>query len=200
MGNNISIVCLLITDNSMPSSVWGLSDPNSSFFACSTKMEPDPVNIFPFASWHDIKLYRYRAPGGHCKRKRFFSSRSGVLLSPNSCSLWMLQCLVSNMDDFTIMQQPAASPTLLRHLSVDNSPSTPEGRSLANATGTAPQPTYPPSRESQPCAPNNEEGLFLGCTVSAPVVLAAPHTWYACVLYSPYFLLINPSLPLSPLL
>ena len=72
MGNNISIVCLLITDNSMPSSVWGLSAPNSSLFACFTKMELDPVNIFPLPAGM-ILSFIGRGHQGATARGRDFS-------------------------------------------------------------------------------------------------------------------------------
>lgn len=50
MGNNVSIIHLLITDNSMLVIIWGCLAPNSSLFVCFTKMELHPVNSSSLAA------------------------------------------------------------------------------------------------------------------------------------------------------
>lgn len=156
-------------------------------------MELDPVNISPLPVGMMLSFANRGHQGATAEGRDFSLLGSHVLHSPSFYSLWELQCLLSNVDDFSSRQWPAASPTQLRHFSVCNPPpAPPESRSPASSTGTAPQPTYPPSRDPQPHPPNKEEELLLGSTVSTLVVLATPHTCYSCILYSPtYYLPIS---------
>ena len=155
-------------------------------------MELDPVNISPLPAGMMLSFVNRWHQGATAEGRDLSLLGSDVLHSPSFYSLWELQCLLSNVDDFSSRQWPAASPTQLRHFSVCNSPRIPESRSPASSTGTALQPTYPPSREPQPHPPNKEEGLLLEFTVSTLVILATPHTYYSCILYSPtYYLPIS---------
>lgn len=121
MGNNVSIIHLLITDNSMLVIILGVLGSKFIIVCLLYKNGASPCKQFFFGSWHDIKLCHKRAPEGHCKRKS---------------SLWLPQCLVSEVDDLSSLPQPAAPSSQqlpqhswLRHCFMDNTPSTPEGRS-----------------------------------------------------------------------
>lgn len=133
-------------------------------------MELDPVNISRLPAGMMLSFVNRGHQGATAEGRDFSLLGSNVLHSPSFYSLWELQCLLSNVDDFSSRQWPAASPTQLRHFPVCNSPSTPESRSPASSTGTAPQPTYPPSREPQPHPPNRRKGSFL-----SPL---SPALWY----------------------
>lgn len=147
-------------------------------------MELDPVNISPLPAGMMLSFVNRWHQGATAKGRDFSLPGSDVLHSPSSYSLWELHCLLSNMDDFSSRQQPAASPTQPRHFSVGNFPSTLESRSPASSSGTAPQPTYPPSREPQPCPPNKEKGpSFLG-----PL---SPPLWYWLLLTPAIFALFT---------
>lgn len=85
-------------------------------------MELDPVNISPLPVGMMLSFANRGHQGATAEGRDFSLLGSHVLHSPSFYSLWELQCLLSNVDDFSSRQWPAASPTQLRHFSVCNPP------------------------------------------------------------------------------